>query len=142
VTGQFRVYADKPELRNEIVDGKLKSYRTEQYTLIPQGSGELTLPEISVVWWDTATEERREARVPARSLEILPALSSPAVATRDVAPVEENQPEPRETLALLYALIGGLAVLLALLIRMQRRMTQLSSKTQQRKRRLDDLNPT
>jgi hypothetical protein len=35
----FKVYADKPEMGDEVKDGSIKSYRKEQYTLIPQQSG-------------------------------------------------------------------------------------------------------
>lgn len=132
--GQFKVYADKPELKDEIVNGVLKSYRMEQYTLIPQRSGELTLPEISVSWWNTTKGEKRETHVASRQLQVLPAATTRNIAPSDdkEATVEEESDTPTvimDTHPLVYILIGGLMVLLAivivLLIAMQRKMKRM-----------------
>lgn len=44
--------------------------RTEYYTLVPQSSGRLTLPEIGVAWWNTDLGTREVARLPMRTLSI------------------------------------------------------------------------
>lgn len=72
--GSFKIYADKPELHDERHAGTINGSRTERYTLIPQRSGMLELPEISVVWWDVTKKERAIARIPARTFEVLPSL--------------------------------------------------------------------
>lgn len=157
--GPFKIYADKPELKDEIIDGKLKSYRTEQYTLIPQRSGELTLPEISLTWWDTEKGEKRETRVPSRSLQILPALAP----STSVSLEDEKKLETAETIhPIAYVIIGGLAILLTivliLLLRLQLKMKRLLEVPKEKKidipkknlapsprrkhDKLEDLNPT
>lgn len=72
----FKVYGDKPELADEIKDGKVKSSRKESYTLIPQESGLLTLPEISVAWWDVVNKKKVLVRIPSRTLNVLPASNN------------------------------------------------------------------
>jgi hypothetical protein len=44
--------------------------RTEYYTLVPQSSGRLTLPEIGVAWWNTDLGARDVAKLPMRTLSI------------------------------------------------------------------------
>lgn len=69
---EFRVYADKPETGYSISDdGKIISgWRQESYTLIPEKSGHLSLPEISVPWWDVNTKKISYSRIPARIIEV------------------------------------------------------------------------
>lgn len=111
----FKVYADKPEVGDEAVNNTIKSFRTEQYTLIPQKAGFQTLPEITLEWWNVATKEKTYTRVPARTLEILP---SPEVAVNEN--MVHNSTFPKTEIAapatgnsMLYALIAGLVFLLA-----------------------------
>ncbi len=48
----------------------LVARRTEYYTLVPQSSGRLTLPEIGVAWWNTDSGTREIASLPMRTLSI------------------------------------------------------------------------
>jgi hypothetical protein len=48
----------------------LVARRTEYYTLVPQSSGRLTLPEIGVAWWNTDLGTREVASLPMRTLSI------------------------------------------------------------------------
>jgi hypothetical protein len=48
----------------------LVARRTEYYTLVPQSSGRLTLPEIGVAWWNTDRGTREVASLPMRTLSI------------------------------------------------------------------------
>jgi len=112
---QFKIYADNPETGNETDEGVIRSFRKEQYTLVPQAPGELTLPEISVTWWDVNRKEKAITKVPARTLHILPA---PATAQFHNAPVqEEKNQNPVESAhvfqidPIIYGLISALVVL-------------------------------
>jgi len=82
----FKIYADNPELSDEVRHGKIQSFRKEQYTLIPTQSGSLVLPEISITWWDSLKKERSVAVIPSRILEatpILEAVNSPKAVDRN-----------------------------------------------------------
>lgn len=112
----FKIYADKPESGEDITADKIFSFRIEQYTIIPQKAGQITLPEISISWWDVDNDTKAIAKLPAKTLDIAPAEQAkhevmlPGVATEKASPttqvvVEESNP-------LLYGVIAGLAILL------------------------------
>lgn len=152
----FRVYADKPELKDEIKNGVLKSYRKEQYTFIPEKSGDLTLPEITVAWWDVINHKKVVSRIPSRTLHILPAAYPVVVQPQEK--VVEKAPAPAQN-SLLYGIIAALAILLSgaffWLLVLQKKMARMLQKpapsihkktpvpTVPKKRdKLHDLNPT
>lgn len=142
----YKIYADKPEMEDQIINGFINSYRKEQYTIIPQQPGPLTLPEITVPWWDVTRHAIAYARLPSRTLEILPASVSDKKSDL-TSDTEVTTPPPQQpvvvtkTNPLLYALIAGLAILLLFVvfwgITLQRKITQLSEdpeKAPQRKK--------
>lgn len=94
----FKVYADKPDTgTNEEADQSIEGWRKESYTLIPQSSGSLTLPEIKLAWWNTKTNKIDYASVPAKTINVkagaLPQQqSAPAFAPQ--ASSEKNAPQP------------------------------------------------
>lgn len=155
---QFRVYADKPELKDKIIEGKLKSYRIERYTLIPQQAGDLTLPEISIAWWDVKKDQKRIAHLPGRSVRVLPALDSTAAPSEEKKQIESLIVNPPSWI---YAVIGALVLLLGIavvwLIFLQKKMNRLlkapakneqkpvikrASSPRRKRETLGDLNPT
>lgn len=119
----FKIYADKPELVDAEKAGGIKSYRKEQYTIIPQQAGELTLPELSITWWDVSKKEKKIARIPARKLQVLPATANALTTIAQAEGVQDKMmapPEAQEVLVqrdlVLYALIAGLVMLLCVVI--------------------------
>lgn len=116
--GIFKIYADKPETGDEIGGNFIKSFRKEQFTYIPQQSGEIALPEISISWWDLNKNEKAEAIVPARKLQILPAAINVAKEEEPIAMATEQQPsgaiklETKEDTVFLYVIIAILGFLL------------------------------
>lgn len=132
-SSQFKSYADKAELKDEIVNGTLKSSRIEKYTLIPQESGQLTLPEISIEWWNTKQEKRQTSVLPARTIQVQPekgpAFSQPVNISAAESEDTQISSEPLVVPTYIYALIGGLAFLLViaivLLLQMQRKMRRM-----------------
>jgi len=110
----FKVYADTPETGDEVKSGQVKSFRKEQYTLIPQDSGDLTLPEIAVSWWDVVNEQKRTTRIPARTLHVTPSnyltkKMTPVV--EEAAAALEVPPAPKQS-PVLYYIIAALVLLL------------------------------
>lgn len=143
----FKIYADKPELQDD--PNRLLGRRKEVYTIIPQKDGLLTLPEITLAWWDVAHKEQRIAKIPARQINVMPAPQTQAI--------QEHTPEAKivteASNGVLYAVIGGLVLLLisaaAWMVVLQRKVSRLSNPknynpfTDERKRgKFNDLNPT
>jgi len=156
----FKVYADKPDIGDEIINDTIRSYRKEQYTFIPQKSGSLTLPEVSIVWWDVVNKEKRIAKIPARTLKIVPApenaLNQQSLQNNENVAFPISSGQPKNDL-IFYGTIAGLAMLLlgAILwvIILQRKITRFQEeppegpapkrkKRQAKKEKLPDLNPT
>lgn len=132
----FKVYADKPE-SSEVINGiNIVSSRKEVYTLIPQRAGSLTLPEVVIPWWDVQKKEKTFARLPARTLDVLPAPEregKPSFPqTNEERPVEPPS-ESSERSLILYVVIGGLGMLFlgALIwgLSLQRKIARLTDTT-------------
>jgi len=100
-------------VEDEVKERSVKSYRKEQYTLIPQQPGTLTLPEISIAWWDVTKNEKAVARIPSRTLQVSPApISQIALADEATPTVLASQEVVIQRDPLLYVFIGGLTLLL------------------------------
>ncbi len=69
----FKQYPDQPLLSSETTADGLVAIRQEKVALIPTRAGELTLPGVSVSWWDTQTKTKQTALIPARVIDVLPA---------------------------------------------------------------------
>lgn len=117
-SNQFKVYADKPQLKDEIVNGKLICSRIEQYTLIPEKSGELLLPEITVNWWNLNLDKRSETHVKERKLQVLPALSlkNEEIALNERPKQVNEKEELTSETNNLYVVLGGMVLLILVLI--------------------------
>jgi hypothetical protein len=82
-------YAEAPKV-TESVRGTV---RVDETTLIPTQVGAVTLPAIEVAWWDTKADALRVATLPARSIEVGPALGGDVPASAGVTPA----PAPEAT---------------------------------------------
>ena len=71
------VYPDKVESSTHYSGNTVTSLRTESAALIATQPGTLTLPEIRIAYWDTRYHQMAEVSLPARSIEVLAAPSTP-----------------------------------------------------------------
>jgi len=85
----FKQYPDKPELNTALGKHGLVAIRREKVAMIPTKSGDLTLPAISIVWWNTKTQGMQKAEVLQRVIAVMPA-EKPANANANVV----RQPSP------------------------------------------------
>ncbi|MDA7088496.1 BatD family protein [Pseudomonas sp. SA3-5] len=81
----LRRYPDQPKLANQISDHGVIGSREEREALVPNHSGQLELPAVEIVWWNTLEDRLERTSLPAHSLEVLP------------APVLETELLPSET---------------------------------------------
>jgi hypothetical protein len=85
----FKIYLDKPILKNT-TDGKtIMSQRIEKYALIPQTAGEITLPKIKLHWWNTATKKMQSAHIAEKTVEINAAPASSQDSTQPSRTVQK-----------------------------------------------------
>ncbi|MDB5974426.1 MAG: hypothetical protein JWR07_1186, partial [Nevskia sp.] len=64
---------DQPKLDNGLQNGEVVGTREQDIALIASRPGRYQLPALHLSWWDTAQDAQREAVMPERTLEILPA---------------------------------------------------------------------
>lgn len=79
------VYPDKPVTQNRDDGQWLYGTRQRKFAIVPNQPGPLTLPPISIAWWDTAHDRAETARVPAVTLNVQPAAGDGTPAPPPVA---------------------------------------------------------
>ena len=62
-----RIYNSNPELKDRILNGLFVSQRSEEFAIIPRGSGEIEVPAFKLVWWDIDEDREKVAMLPAIS---------------------------------------------------------------------------
>ena len=92
------VYPDKPELSRRIESGGIRGARKDQYAMIGVTAGAVLLPALEVPWWNTETATWEVARLPERSITILPSGETPVPdpiaeesATAEAAPATSGE---------------------------------------------------
>ena len=71
-----RVYPDAPKLSDAARGDGIVGTRTQSIALIAGQPGRFVVPALHLHWWDTRSNEAREAVLPERVLEVLPAAAS------------------------------------------------------------------
>lgn len=76
-------YPDQPQSDEQLNSDGVTTVKQESYAIVAQRPGTITLPAISLTWWDTETERVREAHLPVQQITIAAAPNSTlqAVAT-------------------------------------------------------------
>ncbi len=118
----LKQYPDQPLLKDTKDSSGITGMRTEKVAIIPTRPGTVTLPAITVPWWNTATDTLETARLPARTVTVAPAPAGSAPppapvanpATAAPAPVAPITATPLSTRAAGAGLWPWLALLLGL----------------------------
>ena len=69
-SSQFNAYAEKPELHNTAKQHELIGRATIKVTYLLNKAGRITIPVVSVPWFNTDTGKEENASLPARTLEV------------------------------------------------------------------------
>ncbi len=86
--GDIRRYADQPTLNEEKLASGVVSVRHEKIAYVPSRPGSVTVPPLTVHWWNTRTGQPEEARLPAHILTVQAATATaPSPASAQPAPV-------------------------------------------------------
>ncbi len=78
----LKIYTDTPQFASRPEQDNVVSVRREKWSVIPNKSGVLTLPEIVIKWWDTTEDIEKRVVFPAQELSI----SSEGLAQETPAP--------------------------------------------------------
>jgi hypothetical protein len=87
-----KTYPDQAETATVEKDNTLIAQRKESIAIIPSKSGELVLPEVTIPWFNTLTQQTEFAVLAKKTLQIQPAIEQ---ANQPVAPLEL---EPNQSL--------------------------------------------
>jgi hypothetical protein len=74
----LKVYPDQPKLEDDEQGGHIVGQRQQDIAVLAEQPGRYTLPALRLPWWDTTTQQRREAVLPAQTLVFGPATGAPA----------------------------------------------------------------
>lgn len=85
-----KTYADPPESIEQTGPAGINSTNRTTIGIVPIEAGQLTLPEISIPWWNMRTDKLEIATIPEASYEVLPAMG--AVTVTPVIPGPIPQP--------------------------------------------------
>jgi len=96
------IYPDKPDTRTRDDGTWLYGERVRKFAFVPSRPGTLTIPGLSVRWWDTTHDRAETVELAAHTIKVLPAvggktplgsgISVPAPA--DAPPVDAGTPSP------------------------------------------------
>ena len=84
------IYPDKADTRTRDDGTWLYGERVRKFAFVPTRPGTLTIPGLSVHWWDTAHDRMETAELPAHTLTVLPAAGAKGTAS---APAATSQPD-------------------------------------------------
>jgi len=88
----LRRYPDQPVLSNQNNDRGLIGSREDREALVPNRIGDLELPAVEVVWWNTLEDHLERTSLPARTLQVAvnPSLVVDTPATPTVITAPDN----------------------------------------------------
>lgn len=93
----LKLYPDQPLLKDNQDDNGVSGVRTQKIAILPTRSGNFVLPAIEVKWWNVNTDRMEVARLPARTITVLPGSANPGDSTRSVGlSAATSQGEPAE----------------------------------------------
>nr|NKB47594.1 hypothetical protein [Legionellales bacterium] len=90
------VYPNKPIVANKLSDGNILAEKIQNFVYIPSATGEITLPEVQVDWWNVKTQQMEQTKLPALQLTVLPAVQTKTM--DQTLPVEKPAPSKPITL--------------------------------------------
>ena len=88
-SGDLKQYPDQPVTREDKTASGLVSQRQQKTALIATRPGAYTTPAVEIPWWNTRTDKLEWARLPARTLTVLPA---PGMAAPEPPPTPAATP--------------------------------------------------
>ena len=90
-----KIYADTPQFATQPEPDHLLSLRREKWSVIPNKSGKVSLPEINIKWWDTVSDSEKVVSLEAQEImvqgsDLQADTDSPLVTPEQNLPAETN----------------------------------------------------
>lgn len=93
-TDGARLYLDRSSTDTTDTPDGTAAVREFDISIVPTRAGEVSLPPISVTWWDTTADKERVETLPAQVIQVLPGVGQNAADTlsRAAVPATKNSP--------------------------------------------------
>lgn len=91
-TPGITLYPDRPQSEEQVNVGGVQSTSTLTLAMVPNRSGRLEIPAVTLQWWDTEADQMRTAELPASTMNVT-AVPGAAPAAED----SSRRPEDRES---------------------------------------------
>jgi hypothetical protein len=117
---QIKTYANKPIFTDNFNEslGTVVGTREEEYSIVPQQEGTITLPAIKVSWFNLQTKKNEISTLPEKTIKVAPATStntpnitidySNQTAPQEIQGIETSNSDKSGTWYLLLGLAGGI----------------------------------
>jgi hypothetical protein len=117
----IKAYPDQPRIQQSLEPEGVLGQRTESMAIVPTRAGKLTLPPVTVRWWDTRADTMRETRLDALTLQVAPApdttpATSPTPDSANQAPSPGSSQPDYPPHWLWLSLIGNLVLAVLVLL--------------------------
>ena len=112
---EFNVYPESPELKNSVQSNELMGTSTLKVTYLLNQSGNITIPELKLPWFNTITGKTEISSLPAHTLTIEPNGLDPAnerntqLPTTHSSSVQQTAPSPSSVIQWAFVAGFGLA---------------------------------
>lgn len=141
LSGQVRQYPEQPMQEDTMLDNGIQGQQSLNIALIPTQAGKLTLPEVSIPWWNTKTDQLEYVRLNSLALDIQAdpnqASTQPAppvaAATAPVTPSIKTQFSAGYWPYITAGIVALCALLIVILWRQQQQIKRLSRLLTERK---------
>ena len=80
----YKLYPDQAQMEDSVSENGVLGKRTESIAIVPTRVGSLTLPDITVDWWDTEADAPRQTVLKGRTLNVRPPVGSTELADSSV----------------------------------------------------------
>lgn len=142
----FNVYVEKGKEHNQVTQGQITGSLSLKVTYLFKESGNVTIPEVKLPWFNTSTGKEEHAILPPRSIEITPSAaavpSTPqgsAIKTTMSGSTQTTAPTTNNSWPWLIALLFALAWVITLLLWFWQKYSRASGKGKYKKA-LEELN--
>ena len=82
----LKLYPDQPTLKNGQDGNGIIGTREQKIAYIPTRAGNITLPAIEIKWWNVNTNQAEVARLPVRSITVIPGSQNQVSAPQPSSP--------------------------------------------------------
>jgi hypothetical protein len=86
-------YPDQPQSDEQLSSQGITTIKQESYAIVANKPGTITLPAVTLKWWDTNAKRIRESRLPVQTIEVEGSGASVAVAAVEPAITETAETE-------------------------------------------------